>query len=415
MDLSKGFKQTDIGAIPNDWDVKQLSEISKEIFLGLTTKVDYVNLGGVPLIRATDITNGKLVFDNAKNISEEQHRKLTKYRKAQKGDVLVSKSGSLGVCALVDTDQEFSIYESIIAIKPKESLNSDFLMCLLRDHSVQMRMIGGKVGSGVAHLNLESFRPLCVPLPLNKNEQEAIANVLSDTDAYIDSLEKLIVKKRLVKKGVMQELLSPKEDWQETTLVELCDNKKEFFDDGDWIEAEHITDSGVRLIQTGNIGVGTFLDRADRKYIFESSYQSLRCKPLSEGDLLICRLADPAGRACILPKLEDSKVITSVDVTICRPLLNKSEKAFLVQLFSTDEWLNAISERSGGTTHKRISRGSLGKLRFKIPALDEQKSRASILADMDADILSVEKKLQKARLLKQGMMQELLTGRIRLV
>jgi type I restriction enzyme S subunit len=164
--------------IPEDWDVVPITKATDEIFLGLTTKVDYVESGGVPLIRASDIAGGRLSFDKARTISVRQHKELTKYRRAKRGDVLVSKSGSLGVCTIVDVDTEFSIYESIIVLQSNSLLDSNFLLWLIQDKKTQVRMIGEKVGSTVGHLNLEMFRKLIIPLP-GKEEQQAIAQALS--------------------------------------------------------------------------------------------------------------------------------------------------------------------------------------------------------------------------------------------
>src|SRR5690606_16772942 len=109
-----------------------------------------------------------------------------------------------------------------------------------------------------------------------------------------------------------------------------------------------------------------------KKYIDLDSFKSLRCKELKSGDILICRLAEPAGRSCIFPDIGESKVITSVDVTIFRPKEHISNRSFLVHLFSTDEWFKQINENVGGTTHKRISRSSLGKKPILIPKIEVQ-------------------------------------------
>jgi type I restriction enzyme S subunit len=207
--LPEGYKQTEVGVIPESWEVIPITKATNEIFLGLTARVDYVESGGIPLVRATDIAKGKLSFDKARTISIQQHKKLTKYRRAKRGDVLVSKSGSLGVCAIVDTDQEFSIYESIIVLQANSSLDSKFLLSLIRDEQTQVRMIGEKVGSTVGHLNLEMFRKLVIPLP-PLPEQRSIAATLSDVDALITSLDKLIAKQRHLKTATMQQLLTGK-------------------------------------------------------------------------------------------------------------------------------------------------------------------------------------------------------------
>lgn len=203
----KGYKKTNFGVIPEDWNVVPITKATGEIFLGLTAKVDYVNSGGIPLIRASDIASGRLSFSDARAISVRQHKELTRYRRPKQGDVLVSKSGSLGVCAIVDVDREFSIYESIIVIQSNSLLNSNFLLWLVRDERTQIRMIGEKVGSTVGHLNLEMFRKLIIPLPTIE-EQRAIAQVLTDIDTDIAALENRRAKTQAIKQGMMQELLT---------------------------------------------------------------------------------------------------------------------------------------------------------------------------------------------------------------
>lgn len=203
-------------------------------------------------------------------------------------------------------------------------------------------------------------------------------------------------------------------DWETKTLLELAEGKKELFDDGDWIEAEHITTKGVRLIQTGNIGIGKFIEKDERKYIYEASFVSLRCKELKQGDLLICRLAEPAGRSCVLEDIGEGKVVTSVDVTIFRPPSEVADRSFLSQVFSTSEWFKSVNDRSGGTTHKRISRGALGRLKVQIPPLLEQRAIAQALSDVDALLTTLDKMIAKKRDIKQAAMQQLLTGKTRL-
>lgn len=213
----------------------------------------------------------------------------------------------------------------------------------------------------------------------------------------------------------MQKLLRPKDSWKEQTIFQIADNKKELFNDGDWIESEHITDRGVRLVQTGNIGIGRFVEKQNRKYIYEESFEKLGCKELRIGDLLICRLAEPAGRACIFPPIGEEKVITSVDVTIFRPRTDVVDRRFLNQVFSTNSWFSTVNEMCGGTTHKRISRGALGRIKILLPNIKEQNKIADILSDMDEELVELNCKLDKVRNIKQAMSQNLLTGKIRLV
>ena len=203
-------------------------------------------------------------------------------------------------------------------------------------------------------------------------------------------------------------------DWSVETLLTLAGRSKERFDDGDWIEAEYLTESGIRLVQTGNIGVGTFIDKAAKKYISADSFELLRCKDIKEGDLLVCRLAEPAGRACLLPRLEEEKAITAVDVTIFRPVDELADRRYLMQWFGTQYWFAAVNERCGGSTRTRIARGALGKIPIPVPKKAEQEAIAEALSDADALIEFLEQLLAKKRHVKQGAMQALLTGKKRL-
>lgn len=149
-----------------EWDIVGINTVCHDIFLGLTNKVDYVETGGYPLIRATDIKDGKLSFENARYISAAQHKKITKNRISKRGDILVSKSGTLGTTAIVDSDEEFTTYESIITIQinPKKLVNH-YLNALLKNQNFQIKMLGGKTGGTVGHLNLLMFREITLPAP----------------------------------------------------------------------------------------------------------------------------------------------------------------------------------------------------------------------------------------------------------
>ena len=201
------------------------------------------------------------------------------------------------------------------------------------------------------------------------------------------------------------------QDWETLSVFDIADRQKARFDDGDWVEAEHIAKNGIRLVQTGNIGIGIYVEKENKKYISNASFELLRCKPLEVGDLLICRLAEPAGRACILPNIGDESVITSVDVTIFRPDIERFDRGYLVQYFSTRSWFASILERVGGTTHKRIARSALGNIQIPVPVKKaEQSAIANALGDMDALLAAQDALIEKKRAVRRGAMQELLTG-----
>jgi type I restriction enzyme S subunit len=204
------FKDSPVGRIPTEWEVGGIYDYCSEIFLGLTAKVDYTESEGVFLVRATDISKGRLSFDKARKITLEQHQSLTKKRQAKRGDVLISKSGSLGVCAIVETDIEFSIYESIIVLQPREGvIDSNYLLWLMRATETQTRLLGSTVGSTVGHLNLGDFRKLKIPIP-TIIEQIKLGKMFNSLNEKHSKVESRLQKYKSIKKALLQDLLTGK-------------------------------------------------------------------------------------------------------------------------------------------------------------------------------------------------------------
>ena len=272
--------------------------------------------------------------------------------------------------------------------------------------------------SSVDSVRREMIAGMQIPIP-PLSEQIRIASALTSIDNLISSLDKLIEKKKAIKEGTMQQLLTGKKRlkgfngvWKNTSMIDMVDSFNDILD-GDWIEAKYLSKTGVRLIQTGNIGEGEYLEK-NPKYVTQETFSLLRCREVLPGDLLICRLAEPAGRCCLAPSLHQ-KMITSVDVTIFRPS-NRFDRNFLCYLFNCKEWLEVVAEETRGSTRQRIARKTLENLAIPMPFdKAEQSAIASILFSIDTDIYSLVQKKIKFQKVKQGMMQQLLRGRIRLV
>lgn len=152
----------------------------------------------------------------------------------------------------------------------------------------------------------------------------------------------------------------------------------EFIDDGDWIESKDQATSGIRLIQTGNVGNGEFINKSGKeRYISEETFKRLKCTEIFEGDVLLSRLPDPVGRACILPKL-NIRTITAVDCTIFR-FNSLDEAKYFMFLTLSDEYQSKIDSKLSGATRQRISKGNLLKIKIPLPPLDMQKKIVSEL------------------------------------
>lgn len=158
--------------------------------------------------------------------------------------------------------------------------------------------------------------------------------------------------------------------WEQRKLSSLCS----LFTDGDWIESKDQSNCGIRLIQTGNIGITEFIEKIDnRKWVSEDTFNRLHCEAVYPGDILISRLPDPAGRACIVPNLKE-KMITAVDCTIAR-VDAKFCASFLIQSLSTSKYFSFVNTCLAGGTRQRISRINLSKYEVSIPTtkLEQEK------------------------------------------
>ena len=162
-------------------------------------------------------------------------------------------------------------------------------------------------------------------------------------------------------------------------IVELA-NIADVFIDGDWVERKDQSESGIRLIQTGNVGTGDYLDKYDRaRFISEAKYDQLKCTEVLPGDVLISRLPDPVGRACIIPQLS-TRMITAVDCTIIRFNKEKMLPTLFVNYTKTDKYYKNISQYLTGASRRRISRSNLAKVKIPLPPLSVQEE---IMAEID--------------------------------
>ena len=153
-------------------------------------------------------------------------------------------------------------------------------------------------------------------------------------------------------------------------LKEICT----VFSDGDWIESKSQSDKGIRLIQTGYIGEGKSLEKTERaKYISEDTFKELKCTEIFSGDILVSRLPEPIGRACIIPD-KSERMITAVDCTICRVNENIANREYICYFMQSQLYYNRLLGNVTGTTRKRISRKNLGNIELVIPTLNEQKA-----------------------------------------
>ncbi|MCD6367448.1 MAG: restriction endonuclease subunit S, partial [Bacteroidales bacterium] len=272
MVVKKGYKKTEIGVIPEDWNVKLLHEI-----------VHFTN--GKAHERFID-KYGKYIVINSKFISTEGRIKKfsNKFISPLKvGDITIVMSDiplgkALAKCFIVDKDGTYTLNQRIGRITVKENISNKYLFYKLNRNKYYLAF-----DSGTGQTNLKKENILGCPVPLPPlPEQKAIAEVLSDTDNLIHSLEKLIAKKKLIKQGAMQELLTPKEGWEKKKLGEICE-----IYDGTHQTPKYVN-NGIPFFSVENITQNNF---ENTKYISEKEHRLLTKKwKIERGDILMTRI-----------------------------------------------------------------------------------------------------------------------------
>ncbi len=207
--IPKGYKQTEVGVIPEEWRVESFLHVTDLITCGIAATPKYVaeNIG-YPFLSSTNIKNGVIQWTDYKYIDASLHRQLHRNNPPKRGDILYSRVGTIGEAAVIEVDFEFSVYVSLTLIKPKTALDSYFLAHLLNSLPYKQRAKDQVyLGGGVGNLNVDVVRryPIIFPPIL---EQRAIAAVLSNVDALLAKLDQLIAKKRDLKLATMQQLLT---------------------------------------------------------------------------------------------------------------------------------------------------------------------------------------------------------------
>ena len=426
-----GYKQTEVGIIPEDWLVEPLENFTSFISYGFTNPMPTV-FSGPYMITARDISASKIQYKSARNTSIEAFNKLlTAKSKPQKNDLLLTKDGTLGRLALVE-DELICINQSVAILRPNSRIAPSFFLVLLESPFYQNRMIEDAGGSTIKHIYITIVNRMLLGVPSCQKEQTAIANALSDVDALIQELEKLIVKKQAIKTATMQQLLTGRtrlpqfahhpdgrkkghkpselgeipEDWELMPLGELT----ELIRNGS--NYKTISKDGVPVSRIETIAKG-FID-FDRTGI--ASEESIHASyKLKGGDILYSHInsVDHIGKVAMYES--DRPLYHGINLLLIRVDQNTSSNWLYSYLsFSPSrEWAKKIAKQA--VSQASINTKELKQLVISTPAFDEQEAIGLALKEFDLELELCKFRLDKTRQIKQGMMQELLTGKTRLV
>jgi type I restriction enzyme S subunit len=341
------------------------------------------------MITARDINRGRIQFDTARCTTEIAYRTLlTAKSRPKSGDLLLTKDGTLGRLAVVD-ERRVCINQSVAIIRPNLKAVSQFLKLLLESPAYQARMLEDAGGSTIKHIYITIVNRMPVAVPPTKAEQHAIAEALTDANALIDLLETVIAKKRAIKQGAMQDLLTArrrlpgfKEEWSEQLL------------------------GMIAPLQRGFDLPNSRLSEGPYPVVYSNGILNHHSQFQVKGPGVV------TGRSGTLG------AVTYVDdnywphnTTLWVTSFGRNDPKFIGFLYS---WIG-FERFASGSGVPTLNRNDAHAFKVRIPpSSDEQKAIAGVLQDIDADISELEKRLAQAQHIKQGMMQELLTGKVRL-
>jgi type I restriction enzyme S subunit len=269
------------------------------------------------------------------------------------------------------------IRASRLRLYPDRFLDISFVRPPLEEQEQMVRFLGAK--DLMVARYIRSKREL-----IKRLEEEADEHIAEAVTSGVDGSR----PRRRVDAGWLEEIPA---DWKVGPLKRLARSGRKTFTDGDWIESPYITDSGIRLIQTGNVGVGRYREQGFR-YISEATFDELHCTEVLPNDMLICRLGEPVGRACLAPDL-GCRMITSVDVCILRPH-DGIYAPYAARAMSARPYLDWVNSLVRGSTRDRVSRSMLGSFPFVAPPFDEQ---LRICAALDERLNPIENAIACAR------------------
>jgi type I restriction enzyme S subunit len=420
MGIKKGYKQTEVGVIPEDWEVMSIGQIARIRTgpFGTLLKASEYSSEGVPVVSVGEIRHGYLrISDNTPRVSEMVTKRLPQYV-LKVGDIVFGRKGGVDRSARIRKEEDgWFLGSDGIAIRADEIHQPEFLAFQFQATTVKNWLLQNSTGTTMPSLNQGVLSRVQIPIPSTIHEQEAIAEALSDADTLIESLEQLLAKKRHIKQGAMQELLTGKKrlsgfsgKWRTCPwgdVIASCSSGATPYRG----RTEYYKGT-VKWISSGELNFNVIEDTIE--HISEEAVQKTNLKIHPAGTFLMAITGLEAAGTRGSCGIVGSPATTNQSCMAIYPKPDlKTEYLYHYYVYRGNE---LAFEYCQGTKQQSYTAKLVKLLPINLPpSTDEQAAIAAVLSDMDAEIATLETKLTKARQLKTGTMQELLTGRIRLI
>lgn len=418
--IKSGYKQTDLGLLPEDWTISELKDVTKLLtngFVGSIKSHYSTDKNSVLYIQGYNVNENSFNFNGIKRISSSFHKKHLR-SELKYEDLLTVQTGNIGLTTFVTKNLIGANCHALIISRFKNRLvHSKFASFYLNSFQGRERMRKIETGTTMKHINVGDFKFFQIPLP-PLPEQKAIATALSDMDALIDNLRLLIEKKKAVKLGTMQVLLTGKkrikgfkEKWEEKTLGEIGNT------------FGGLTGKTKVDFESGKYPYITFLNVLNNSKIDTSTFEFVNIKKgefqnkARKGDLFFntsSETPEQVGMCAVLCEEIENLYLNSFCFGFRLNKNSKIDGLFLSYIVNSSVGRKVFESLGQGATRYNLSKTNFNKVRFNFPEYKEQKAIAKVLSDMEEEIEALTKQLEKYQNLKRGMMHELLTGKTRL-
>ena len=395
-----GYKKTDIGVIPEEWDILNTNDIIKNNGIkigpfGSALKKELLVKKGFKVYGQENI------FDKNMNIGNryitKQHFQKLKTCELKPGDFIISMMGTIGKSIIIPNDIETGIMDShLLRLRFNQKIYKDYFSFIfsskLTFNQVEKLSVGG-IMDGLSSKIIKNLHYPIPPLP----EQKAIAAVLSDTDELIHTLEKRIAKKRNIKQGAMQKLITPKENWETKKLGELS-----VFLKGKGLPKSDITEEGTyQCIHYGELFIKYKETIED---IISQTNTSENCFYSKRNDVLMPTSDVTPNGLATASCLKKDNIILGGDILVIRIPEELINGTFFSYYISQNR--NKVMKLVSGSTVYHLYGSDMSTFDLSYPKLEEQNRIATILSDMDKELTQLEEKLEKYKSVKQGLMQQ---------
>lgn len=424
-----------IGKIPEDWDIKKIKYCCDTIGSGTTpdsANLEYYENGIYNWIQSGDLYQTEYIEKTEKKITQKAVKDSMSLKLYKKDFLVIAMYGaSVGNVAISKINGY--VNQACCALNSKNNNIKYIFYNIKAANKYLIDMAFGGTQPNISQIIIKNT-PIVLP---SRKEQDKIVNFLdkkcADIDEIISKTEKQIESLEQYKDSLITEVITKglnrnlkykdsgvqwigkiPEHWNILKLKYLARQPESLFVDGDWIESDIIEEQGVRYLTTGNVGCGYYKEQGN-SYISEETFKKLNCLKVLPNDLMICRLNEPIGRACLAPDTED-KYVVAVDVAILRPD-KEHNKTYLMFCMNTKGYADLGKELARGSTMQRVSRTLLGQLLLPIPPREEQEEFAKFLVKkrnkIDYVINKQKESLETLKKYKQSLIYEYVTGKKR--